>query len=112
MKSLSQLSLLIGTGFIMFVPFVVHAKVIDLVCTNAGGSSINFEIDTSRNLVSSRGMQARDVSIDGDSISFVIDSSGYEYAHVINRTTGILNITDPGGGGRLVFQCEVANAKF
>lgn len=106
-----QLLTLIG-GFLLLFPFSTYAETIDLVCTNATGFSINFEIDTSRSVVLWGGKPARNVFIDRGSINFVIDIESKEWFHVINRATGNMTVQSPDKTILPSYKCERAKPKF
>ena len=105
-----QLLPLIG-GFLLLIPFSTYAETIDLVCTDATGFSINFEIDTSRSVVLSGGTPARNVFIDRGSISFVIDMRR-EWYYVINRASGNMTVQAPDKTILPSYKCERAKPKF
>lgn len=100
------------TSILLFFPLMAHAGTIDLVCTDKTGFSINFEIDTSRNIVLTSGEPARDVSIDKGAITFVIDLESGGWLHIINRRTGNMTVQAPDKRHFSNFTCEQKKQKF
>jgi hypothetical protein len=99
-------------GLFLFFPFSTYAETIDLACTDATGFSVNFEIDTSRNVVLSSGKLARNVFIDRNSINFVLDLQSQEWFHIINRATGNMSVQAKNKTILSGFKCERAKPKF
>lgn len=99
-------------GFLLFFPFSTYAETIDLVCTDATGFSVNYDIDTSRNIVLMSGKAASNVSIHRDSIMFVLNFQGQEWSHTINRGTGNMTVQAQDKTILPVYKCEKAKSKF
>lgn len=97
---------------LLLAPLFAHAANIDLVCTGKTGFSINFEIDTSRNVVVANGEPARNVFIDKGTITFAIDIDNREWFHVINRGTGNMTVLAPDKTILPTFECEKRKPKF
>jgi hypothetical protein len=96
----------------LLAPYFAHAENIDLVCTDNTGFSINFEIDTSRNLVVANGKPARNVFIDKGAITFAIDLDNQAWFHIINRRTGNMTVQAPNKSILPTYECEKRKPKF
>ncbi len=97
---------------LLLAPFFACAENIDLVCTDKTGFSINFEIDTSRNMVVINGKSARNVFIEKGAITFTIEIDNQEWFHVINRSTGNMTVQSPYKDILPTYECEKRKPKF
>ena len=107
------LRFLFSLAYFIFLPTVVFAETLQLVCVGRDGFTVHFTVDTTNNVVLNQGMQrARLVHIDKTSFSFVVDLPQGEYFHVISRSNGNMSIGDPNGTVITGFQCDKAKPKF
>jgi len=106
------LSRIAGILLLFPVSFSVYAETIDLVCIDATGFSVNFEIDTHHNVVITGGIQARRVFVDKGVINFVLVFNGKNWFHSINRTTGSMIVQGPDKSSTDRYMCEKAKPKF
>ncbi len=98
---------------IALIPFSTYAEIIDLVCTAPNGVSINYEVDTSHNVVLANGKPASNVLIDRGVINFVTFLNGDdELIHSINRSTGSMTVHALGKSMLPIYRCEKSTPKF
>lgn len=87
-------------------------EVINLACKDKTSFTVNFKIDTKLKTVTHRGLLARDVLIDDETINFTtgLDESWF---HSINRANGTLSIVRISTNSLLEpYICERAKNRF
>jgi len=78
----------------LLAPLSCFAENISLVCSNAKGSAMIFDIDTFKNEVLFSGMPAKGVFIDEGTIEFTLDMGTDDWYFLINRATGKVSVQD------------------
>ncbi len=101
------------TVMLMLVaPICVHAKTMDITCSQTYGNSFSFIVDTTKNTVEANGNPTSNVSVNQDYISFWVELKGKWWHNVINRNTGELTLDDPDGTHTHGFICEQSKQRF
>lgn len=98
---------------LLIISLGARASSIDLVCTSKNGFSIMLQIDEYANSVTvNTDEQAEAVRITKDTISFFNSTGGAKWYHRINRTTGILMVTNENAELDSTYNCVQSNSKF
>lgn len=96
----------------IFISSPALSEVINLVCKDGAGFTVDFEVDTKKQTVVAVTKAARDVWINEYSINFTLDLPTGAYFHTISRNTGSLTVQAENGGLIQGHTCERAKRKF